>query len=351
MSLQKRPEFRANYVESLRKEIRAQLQNENARIETIFCGGGTPTELNAVQLNSLLQTVREHAQVAPDAEISLEANPENLSRETLGELRSGGWNRLSLGAQAFDEQTLGFLGRAHDAAKIEEVVGWARATGWTNFSLDLIFGAPNQTLAQWRDTLCRAVELRAPHVSAYSLTVEGGTALGARAAKGLFSSLDDDLMADRMDAAGEILESAGLERYEVSNWARPGFECRHNENYWRGGDYFAAGCGAHGHRDGWRWWNERDAKVYIRRLEEADNARAGEERLHAVERLVERIATGLRTRAGVRLTGDEERLLRPVVEPFERAELLRLENGRVFPLSKGFALADGLAARLIGHIV
>jgi len=351
VSLQRRPEFRANYVEALRKEISAQLRNENARIETVFCGGGTPTELSAPQLNSLLQSVREHAEVAPDAEISLEANPENLSRDTLCELRSGGWNRLSLGAQAFDSPTLRFLGRAHDATKIEEVVRWARATGWTNFSLDLIFGAPNQTLALWRDTLCRATELGAPHVSAYSLTVEGGTALGARAAKGLFSSLDDELMADRMDAASEILESAGLERYEVSNWARPGFECRHNQNYWRGGDYFAAGCGAHGHRDGWRWWNERDAKVYLRRLDEANHARAGEERLDEKERLVERIATGLRTREGVRLTGEEERRLRPVVEPFERAELLGLENGRVFPLSKGFALADGLAARLIGHIV
>lgn len=350
MSLQRRPEFRAEYVEALRKDIGEQLKGQNARLETIFCGGGTPTELSAAQLNSLLQTVREHAQLADGAEVSLEANPENLSREMLQELRSGGWNRLSLGAQAFDEATLGFLGRAHDAARIEEVVGAARETGWTNFSLDLIFGAPGQTLSQWRDTLCRAVELGAPHVSAYSLTVERGTALGASAAKGVFLSLDDEEMADRMDAASEELQSAGLERYEVSNWARPGFECRHNGNYWRGGDYFAAGCGAHGHRSGERWWNERDAKTYLRRLRDGGTARAGEEHLDERARLTERIAVGIRTREGFVLSQSEEAGLDAALKLLEQAGMIQRDNGRVFPLSKGFALADGLATRLVGHL-
>lgn len=350
MSLQTRPEFRAAYVEALRREIADQLRGQNARIETVFCGGGTPTELSATQLNSLLETIRDHAPLSDGAEVSLEANPENLSRDTLCELQSGGWNRLSLGAQAFDDATLAFLGRAHDASRIEEVVEQARETGWTNFSLDLIFGAPGQTLSQWCDTLSRATELGAPHVSAYSLTIERGTALGTSAFKGTFTALDDEAMADRMDAASEVLEGAGLERYEVSNWARPGFECRHNGNYWRGGDYFAAGCGAHGHQNGLRWWNERDAKAYVHRMTDEANARAGEEELDERARLVERIGTGMRTREGFRIDKNEEASLCEALEPLRRAGLIGWENGHVWALSKGFALADGIAARLVGHL-
>jgi len=350
VSLQRRPEFRGAYVEALRREVADQLRGQNARIETVFCGGGTPTELSASQLNSLLETVRDHAVLAEGAEVSLEANPENLSRDALCELQSGGWNRLSLGAQAFDDATLRFLGRAHDAGRIEEVVTGARETGWINFSLDLIFGAPGQTLEQWRETLTRATQLRAPHVSAYSLTVERGTALGTSALKGTFTALDDEAMADRMDAASEVLEGAGLSRYEVSNWARPGFECRHNENYWRGGDYFAAGCGAHGHRNGLRFWNERDAKAYVRRMNDGASARAGEEELDGRARLIERIGTGMRTREGFRLNAGEEASLCEALEPLRKAGLIGWENGRVWALSKGFALADGIAARLVGHL-
>ncbi|RYG53285.1 radical SAM protein, partial [bacterium] len=146
VSVNGRADFRAAYVEALQLEIKSQLEGTNAQLETIFCGGGTPTELSAAQLNLILDTVRSHATLAPNAEVSLEANPENLSRETLRQLREGGWNRLSLGAQSFDNETLRFLGRAHDSDRIGQVVQDARAEGWTNISLDLIFGAPSQTL-------------------------------------------------------------------------------------------------------------------------------------------------------------------------------------------------------------
>ncbi len=351
VSVNGRAEFRAAYLEALQLELKTQLIGMNARLETLFCGGGTPTELSAAQLNSVLQTVRDHATIVPNAEISLEANPENLSRETLRELRAGGWNRLSLGAQSFDDATLRFLGRAHDAARIEQVVSEARAEGWTNISLDLIFGAPSQTLSMWRATLQRAVELGVPHVSAYSLTVEAGTALGQRAAKGTFQALDDDHLADRMELASEILEGAGLERYEVSNWARPGWECRHNQNYWRGGSYFAAGCGAHGHFDGERFWNERDTKIYIRRMVSGGNARVETERLTSRERLVERLATGLRTREGVALNEGEAALLQPTLSSLCKMDLLKFDEAHLKPEKSGFALADGLASRLIGHIL
>lgn len=351
VSVNGKSEFRVAYVEALQLELRTQLSGQNAQLQTVFCGGGTPTELTGAQLNSILETVREYAAIASDAEVSLEANPENLTREMLDELRAGGWNRLSLGAQGFDDATLQFLGRAHDGARVESVVQSARESGWTNISLDLIFGAPLQSLSMWRETLKRAVELDVPHVSAYGLTVEAGTALGQRAAKGTFSAMDDDHLADRMDAASEILEGAGLERYEVSNWAKPGWECRHNQNYWRGGSYFAAGCGAHGHFDGERFWNERDTKTYIRRVTSTGSARVETERLSQQERLVEQIATGLRTRDGVALNEIEAASLQPTLKFLCEAGLLKFEAGHLTPRKSGFALADGLASRLIGHII
>lgn len=351
VSVNKRTDFRAAYLEALRLELKTQLSGQNAILQTIFCGGGTPTELTASQLNCVLDTVRQYATLTPDAEISLEANPENLSPQTLSELRAGGWNRLSLGAQSFDDTTLQFLGRAHDAHRVENAVREARSAGWTNISLDLIYGAPHQTLEMWRKTLERAVELGVPHISAYSLTVETGTALGHRASKGFFRPLDDDQLADRMDAAVEILEAAGLERYEVSNWAKPGFECRHNQNYWRGGSYFAVGCGAHGHFDGERFWNERDTKIYVRRVAESGNARAETERLEAHQRLIERVATGLRTREGVLLEKGEADSLQPTLKLMCEANLLTWDGVRLQPVKSTFALADGLAERLIGHIL
>jgi len=351
VSLQRRPEFREAYVEAVRGETQNQLRGADATMRTIFCGGGTPTELSALQLNSLLDTVREFAVVAPDAEISLEGNPENLSPAMLAQLGEGGWNRLSLGAQAFDDETLRFLGRAHDGERIKQVVETARQTGWENISLDLMFGAPTQSLSSWEETLRQAGELGVPHVSAYSLTVENGTAFGMRESKGAACVVDDDALADRMDAASTILEGAGLQRYEVASWARPGWECRHNENYWRGGSYLAAGSGAHGHRDGFRWWNERDAKIYIRRMQSEGIAIAGSEELDETARLVERIATGIRTREGFWLQEQELHTLARPLETLRGAGLIECEGGHIRANPSGFALADGLASRLIGHIL
>jgi len=351
VSLQRRPEFREAYVEAVRCEIEGQLRGVDATMRTIFCGGGTPTELSALQLNSLLDTVREFAALSPDAEISLEGNPENLSPTMLAQLREGGWNRLSLGAQAFDDETLRFLGRVHDGERIRQVVAAARQTGWENISLDLIFGVPTQSLSSWEETLRQAGELGVPHVSAYSLTVESGTAFGIRETKGAVCVVDDDSLADRMDAASAILQGAGLQRYEVASWARPGWECRHNGNYWRGGNYFAAGSGAHGHRNGFRWWNERDAKIYVRRMQSEGGAIAGSEELDQTARLVERIATGIRTREGFVLQPQELYMLAKPLETLGGAGLIQRDGGHIWASSSGFALADGLASRLIGHIL
>ena len=351
VSVNGKAEFRAAYLEAMQLELRTQLGAQGARLDTVFCGGGTPTELRVEQLNALLDTVREVAPLADGAEVSLEANPENLTPVALRELRAGGWNRLSLGAQSFDDETLRFLGRAHDGARVEAVVQGAREAEWENISLDLIFGSPFQSLSKWRETLQKAAALRVTHVSAYSLTIEPGTAMGLRLAQGHLRELDDDAQADLMDAADEVLEGAGYVRYEVASWCLPGFECRHNLNYWRGGSYFAVGCGAHGHFDGERFWNERDAKTYIRRVTQSGAARVETERLSSHQRLAERVVTGLRTREGLPLNAEQAALLQPTMDNLCAAGVIVWDGAHLAPTSAGFALADGLARRLVERLL
>ena len=292
------------YVSALQREIAsvcaahfAQFPDE--KIHSVFCGGGTPSALSASTLNAILTTVRECAPIADDAEISLEANPENISRAWLEELQNGGWNRLSLGVQSLDDDVLQVLGRRHTRANVENVAREIHHVGWRNWSLDCIYAVPGQSLASWRDTLERTIELGSTHVSCYSLTIESETAFGRRVARGRMVPMEDDAQADFMATAAQVLAAANFARYEVSNYAREGFECRHNVATWRGGDYLACGVGAHGHRRGHRWWNRRDVNGYIGALENGETARAGEENLDAAQRWDEMVLMGLRLGEGV----------------------------------------------------
>lgn len=355
VSTNRRTEFRESYVQALKSDIQSELRfidEANELIETVFCGGGTPTELSPATLNSLLDLLRER--LSTNAEISLEANPENLDFQTLDELRAGGWNRLSLGVQSFDARALQFLGRRHDASRVETVVDEARRAGFENISLDLIFGDNFASRSTWRETLKRAAALEPQHVSCYGLTIEDGTHFGNLAARGTLRLPDDDAGADMMDEATTILGDAGLGRYEVSNWAREGRECRHNQNYWRGGDYFAAGCGAHGHHRGHRYWNERDAAVYVRRTQLEGTARAGDEHLSPTQRLSEIVALGMRTREGfdleetsARLELDATAILGSQLERWVRAGMIERSGAHVCAAPHALALADGLAAAIL----
>ncbi len=357
VTINSRADFRAAYVAALTRELQNELNARDCTFDTVFFGGGTPTELDVAALNGLLQTIRESGKLASDAEVALEANPENLDFDYLSELKNGGWNRLSLGAQSFSIQALEKFGRAHAPEKIDEVVAAARAAGFTNISLDLIYGEGFTSLPAWRETLRRALALDVEHLSCYSLTIESGTHFGTLAARGLLKVPTDDAQADLMEAATQMLGAAGLERYEVSNWAKPGFECRHNLNYWRGGDYLAAGCGAHGHWGGTRWWNVRDAKNYIARMNQSGSAREGEENLDARERLSEYIALGVRLREGfdldeldVRLGLDARALLGDGLVFLSQAGALQQDGAKVRPAPDAMAIADGMALRLLREI-
>ncbi len=347
--------FVERYLEALHLELRNTLCDET--IDTIFLGGGTPTALNGLQLRALLETIRSVANLEENAEISIEANPENLDEEKLAAMRDAGFNRLSLGAQSFDDAALRQLGRRHDGAKIETAFANGRRAGFDNISLDLIYAVPQQSRASWRETLRRAADLEPQHVSCYSLTIEEGTNFGKRAAAGVLLPMSDDAQADQMQIAQDVLESAGLSRYEISNYARPGFESLHNRNYWRGGDYLAVGCGAHGHDNGLRYWNERDAEKYVARMEAGSTpgmARAGEETLSSRERFDELILLGLRTREGVSLPGISRKLNMNAREVLG-ASLIELvsqnwveENDEIIRLTpRGFPLADAIATKLL----
>lgn len=353
--------FRASYVEALRRELTTTLGEQVRRepqraITSIFFGGGTPTELEANQLGWVLSTVRDNIAVAPQAEITIEANPENLSFEKLSALQKAGFNRLSLGAQSFDEVALKALGRVHKPEQTKVVVDSARRAGWRQVSLDLIYAVPGQSRESWQQTLRRAMELNLEHISCYSLTIEDGTPFAHRVASGRLLPMADDAQADFMNDAMAILGAAGLYRYEVSNYALPDGESQHNLNYWRGGDYLAAGCGAHGHMAGHRWWNERAARRYVDYIEATGSARAGEEFLSAPERLSEIVMLGLRLREGIALDEASRRLnldarsvlQRSMAWPALTAEGILHEDKEVLRLNpSAWPVADAVTVRLL----
>lgn len=282
---------------------------------SVFVGGGTPTQLAAADLAGVLRQARAELPLAVDAEITVEANPEDVDEAFLTALVDAGLTRLSLGVQSFTPAVLAFLGRGHGPDRALAAVHAARAAGVPQVSIDLIYGAPCETDEDWAATLDTALAAGTDHVSAYALTVEANTPYAVDVARGAAAAPDDDRQADRMAVADERLGAGGLRRYEISNWARPGAESRHNLVYWRGGDWLAVGAGAHGHWQGRRWWNTRPTHRYLDQILGGGSAVAGEEVLDAAARRTERLLMGLRLVEGVP---------RAAVEPVDEGEVTRL---------------------------
>jgi oxygen-independent coproporphyrinogen-3 oxidase len=353
-------DFVATYVATLHAELESVLgkaqSNECAgrELTSIFFGGGTPTRLDGEVLASLLNTIRVNFPLAAGAEITIEANPEDATLAKLATLFAAGWNRISFGAQSFDASELKFLGRHHDASQIEMAVDTARAAGFENISLDCIYALPKQTLPQWQNTLERIVALNVPHVSCYSLTIEDGTAFKRRVTRGTLHPLADETQAVMMQTAGEFLGRSGLERYEISNYAKVGFRSMHNENYWRGGDYLACGNAAHGHLNGRRWWNERDPKRYVEVFGERGTAVVGDEVLTPRARLDEIAMLGLRRPEGFDLCEASQKLgfdvrqeLNGALVDLTAAGVLEIENDRVRLSAESLPVADAVTSRLL----
>ncbi|HUS82470.1 MAG TPA: radical SAM family heme chaperone HemW, partial [Dehalococcoidia bacterium] len=232
-------------------------------VETVYFGGGTPSLLPIAEATRLMDGLRRLFDVAGDAEVTLEANPESVDDAHMETLRKMGVNRLSLGVQSFDDGELRFLGRIHDAARAEEAYRAARKAGFDSVSIDLIFGLPEQTVTRWRNSLEQAVALEPDHLSLYALTLEEGTPLSRRIAEGECPEPDADAQADMYAWSSARLAKAGYEQYEISNWAKAGHRCRHNLTYWHSEPYLGLGAGAHSYIDSYRLANQRLPARYI----------------------------------------------------------------------------------------
>lgn len=289
------------YIDAVCREMRAQAAFfGRRRVKTVFFGGGTPTLLNGGQMERLLGVMRECFDLAPDAEISMEGNPGTLTAENLAAYRAAGVNRLSLGVQSMDDALLSAIGRIHTARQAQEAVEMARAAGFDNLNLDLMLGLPGQTPAQWKETLAAAIALAPEHLSCYSLILEEGTPLYEQVQAGACAPLPDEEALLQMDEITEqLLFAAGYAQYEVSNYAKPGRQCRHNIVYWECEPYLGLGLGAHSDMDGRRFYNPEEWEAYLRMANSGLTERAQEGESSAQERMFERMMMGLRMTRGV----------------------------------------------------
>jgi len=352
-----------DYVGSLSSEARwwgAKLGRP--QVATMFLGGGTPSWLPVEQFCLVMTACREAFALREDAEVTAEANPGDITQERLEAWARLGVNRLSVGVQSLDDGLLKALTRRHTAAEALHALDMARRTGFDNLSLDLIYGLPTQTMAQWKDTLERALEVETAHLSLYGLTVEEGTPLWQAVESGEAPRPDPDLAADMYELAEELLAAADYEHYEISNWAKPGCECRHNLVYWRNEPFLGLGPGAHSCLQGERFWNIKSPTEYVRRLAHRDAAAAPEatsvieerRRLTGAEVVSETLILQLRLDEGLDAAAVARRLGPQVVAgPLETLREFVLEGflkeeGGVFRLtSRGRLLSNELFVRLL----
>ncbi len=360
-------DLQSDYVAALVREIHqvAELARQTQQLRpvgTLFFGGGTPSLLTADQVRTLVGTVGSTFGLAPDCEVTLEANPETVNRDYLATLKHAGVNRLSLGMQSADAAELALLGRTHGVDAVYEAVNQARAAGFTNFSLDLIYGLPDQTTAVWEQSLQTALELNPPHLSLYCLTIEEGTPMYRWLEGGRITKPDPDQAAEQYETACRIMDQAGFTHYEISNWAQPGFECRHNLAYWRDQEFLGLGAGAHGKVAGQRYSLVRQPRVYIRRMSTELNtayplspAVAESHLLDRAEAMSDRVITQLRLlQEGLDLVAFERQFGQTIDEAFDEVprqletwDLLRREGGRLLLTDRGRFISNQVFYRFV----
>jgi oxygen-independent coproporphyrinogen-3 oxidase len=296
------------YVDALHAEMaRAGRKQGPVRAPSLYLGGGTPTALSAGLLRQILEACEEHLGLSGEAEITAEANPGTLDAVYLSSLREMGINRLSLGVQTLDDQLLRVLGRMHSAAEAIETYRLARQAGLANVNLDLIYGLPGQDLPGWTADLSTVTNLRPDHLSLYCLSLHEGTPLADLIDEGELPSPDPDLAAEMYEHAEEVLARAGYVQYEISNWALPGRECRHNMTYWQNYPYLGFGAGAHSFADGSRYYNVYSPDEYVRRMTRGESPVAAIERIDRAAEIGETMIMGLRLCRGVSFQDFERR--------------------------------------------
>lgn len=348
------------YVRELVRELDREAANEAWRgrsLDTIFFGGGTPSLFSAESIARVIEAAARLRPLTPNAEITLEANPGTVSLETLRRFREAGVNRISFGIQSFHPHLLKVLGRAHTVEETRLAAPMARAAGFENLNLDLIFAVPGQSLGDWRSDLDTVIRFRPEHVSAYNLTYEEGTAFFALRAERRLEPASEDVEAAMFDEARERLGAVGYRAYEVSNFSLPGFEARHNLNYWRAGAYLGIGAGAHSYHGvpsgGRRWANERDPGKYMDRVLYDGSAVVFEELVDERKSAGEfaflnlRLARGFSEERFRARFGREIDEIFPAVTEMAASGLLDRREGRLSLTPRGLRLADSVFAAFL----
>jgi putative oxygen-independent coproporphyrinogen III oxidase len=331
------------------RQARAVLADDHRPISTVFFGGGTPTLLAANDLVRVLGTIREEFGLVSGAEITTEANPDSIDEAGLVALREGGFTRISFGHQSSAPHVLEVLERTHTPGRSLQAVREARASGFAHLNLDLIYGTPGESDDDLRRTLDDVVDSGVDHVSAYSLIVEPGTRMAARVRRGEVPMTDDDVAATRYEIVDERLQSAGLQWYEVSNWAAPGGECQHNLAYWRSGDWWGIGPGAHSHLLGQRWSNVKHPAAYAARVDAGQSPEAEREVLDPADRHTEDVMLRLRLREGLPVEVLDDAGQRVGADAVARGLLEgpAWDTGRAVLTARGRLLADALVRDLL----
>jgi putative oxygen-independent coproporphyrinogen III oxidase len=341
---------REGYVDAVLSELKLAAGVVDSPVDTVFVGGGTPTLLDADDLGRILDAVDATWGLAPDAEVTTEANPESVTPASLGRLRTAGFTRISLGMQSTAPAVLAVLDRRHTPGRAREAAAEARKAGFQHVNLDLIYGTPGETAEDFAGSLDQAIAAGVDHVSAYALIVEDGTRMAARMRRGELPYPSDDMAADRYVAADAALTAAGFSWYEVSNWAAtPEARCRHNLLYWTGGDWWGLGPGAHSHVGGVRWWNVKHPTTYAKRLADGVSPGHGRELLSVADRYVEDVMLRVRLADGLPLAAldDGGRVAAARALGDGLLDPAAYRSGRVVLTLRGRLLADAVVRDLL----
>jgi oxygen-independent coproporphyrinogen-3 oxidase len=333
----------ADYLDGIRLEL-AQTADSGWRLDTLYLGGGTPSKLGAEGIGELLRIISDFAALNPGAEITIEANPEDVSAENAEAWAGTGINRISLGAQTFDPNVLNWMHRTHTATQISDAVINARRAGIENVSVDLIFALPDEIGRSWSDDLDHALSLEPKHISLYGLTIEPDTPLGRWTVQRRIDATTEERYAEEFLLAHERLSNAGFDHYEVSNFSKPGFRSRHNSAYWTGAPYVGIGPSAHSFDGTMRMWNIKPYTEWLAAVRSGSSTLAGDERLDSQNRATEKVYLGLRTESGYAISPSD----RPAAEQWERAGWAVIDGNLVRLKPEGWLRLDALAAGLTG---
>jgi putative oxygen-independent coproporphyrinogen III oxidase len=313
-----------------------KILGEELSVDTIFFGGGTPSLLDASVVKEFLNNVSKHFTLKKDLEITLEANPDTITQSKAEDWRKAGINRISLGMQSSAKNVLQVLDRTHNPANVLTSVEILKKAGFENFSLDLIYGTPGESLEDWSNTLKDAIAINPPHISAYSLVIEPGTKMGSQLSRGEIKAVSDDDAADKYQLAEKMLTENGYSWYEISNWAKENKECQHNLNYWKGNNWWGIGPGAHSHINGVRWWNQKLPKNWRESLDQDQSPALARENLTYEQIRNEEVMLLSRLKSGI----DKADFDQKNVEKLIKDNLVNEVSGKLELTLEGRLLAD-----------